>query len=189
MSERVNEVAVIAEVRAWLCNVVIDLNLCPFASHPLQKNQVRFAVTDATDDDAVFAFLEAEMQRLDAVPATDIETTLVIIPAHLQDFFDYNQCLQWAQRLLKRNGWVGVYQLASFHPEYCFWGADPDDAENLTNRAPYPIIHIIREASLERALSFVDDPESIPEKNKETVAALTDAERRSLFPWLFHAAR
>lgn len=184
----VHEDKVIADVKQWLRDVVIGLNLCPFASYPTQKNQVRFAVTAATDDDEVLACLEQEMQRLDAVPASEIETTLVIVPAHLQDFFDYNQCLQWAQRTLKRNGWVGVYQLASFHPDYCFWGAEPEDLENLTNRAPYPIIHIIREESLARALAFVEDPEAIPETNKNTVNALSEKQQRELFPWLFRAA-
>jgi hypothetical protein len=86
--------------------------------------------------------------------------------------------------LLKRNGWIGVYQLATFHPEYCFAHAEPDDAENLTNRSPYPILHIIREASLEKALQYYEGVEDVPENNKKRVGSLTAEEKRKLFPYL-----
>ena len=173
------------QVILWLNSVVIGLNLCPFSAKPARENRVRFFVSDAQDEEGVLADLAAEMEYLDKTPAATIETTLVIIPKALEAFYDYTQCLVWAQSQLKRQGWQGVYQLASFHPDYCFAGAEPDDAENLTNRAPYPIIHIIREASLEKALEYFDEVEEIPERNKACVEALSQDQKQKLFPYLF----
>jgi uncharacterized protein len=173
------------EVILWLNTVVIGLNLCPFAGRPTAENRVRFQVSDASLEEDVLTNLIAEMERLDQTPAAELETTLLILPKALQDFFDYTQFLIWAQAQLKREGWQGVYQLASFHPNYCFAGADPSDPENLTNRSPYPIIHIIREASLAKALEYVDDVDAIPERNKACVAALSSGQKKTLFPYLF----
>ncbi len=172
-------------VARWLNEVVVGLNLCPFAAVPLQQQRVHFALSEARSDEAVLDDLQQQMQRLDATAVEQLETTLLIIPHHLQDFFDYNQFLRWANSMVKREGWQGIYQLASFHPHYCFAGAEPEDAENLTNRSPYPIIHIIREASLARALAYFPDVEQVPARNQARVAALCAAERRALFPYLF----
>ena len=176
---------VIANVARWLNEVVIGLNLCPFSAKPTRENRVRFVVSNAQEDEALLQDLQREMELLDEKPASEIETTLVIIPNHLQDFFDYNQFLNWADQLLKRNRWIGVYQIATFHPDYCFADAEPDDAENLTNRAPYPVLHIIREASLEKALEYFADVDEIPEINKVRVESLTAEEKQKLFPYLF----
>lgn len=151
----------------------------------MRENRVRFHVSAAMTEEEVLADLTVEMDLLDKTPASEIETTLVIIPGGLQDFFNYTQCLSWAQSQLKRQGWQGVYQLASFHPDYCFAGAEPEDVENLTNRSPYPIIHIIREASLAKALEYFEDVEQIPERNKACVAALSEEQKQKLFPYLF----
>lgn len=177
----------VAAVARWLNEVVIGLNLCPFSGKPTRENRVRFFVSDARDDEMLLQDLQQEMELLDAKAASEIETTLIIVPDHLQDFFDYNQFLNWTKHLLKRNSWIGVYQLATFHPHYCFADAAPNDAENLTNRAPYPILHIIREASLERALEYYEGAEDIPEKNKLRVESLTANEKQNLFPYLFSA--
>lgn len=185
MSAPAADAKVVADVARWLNEVVIGLNLCPFSGKPTRENRVRFFVSDATDDEMLLQDLQQEMELLDQKPASEIETTLVIVPQHLQDFFDYNQFLNWTNQLLKRNRWVGVYQLATFHPQYCFADAEPDDAENLTNRAPYPILHIIREASLEKALEYFADVEAIPEANKMRVKGLTVEEKKKLFPYLF----
>jgi hypothetical protein len=173
------------EVILWLNGVVIGLNLCPFAGRPTNENRVRFYLSDSSLEADVLADLIAEMERLDQTPVAELETTLLIIPNTLQDFFDYTQFLVWAQAQLKRYGWQGVYQLASFHPNYCFAGADPEDDENLTNRSPYPIIHIIREASLAKAIAYFEGVEGIPERNKACVEALSIAQKKSLFPYLF----
>ncbi len=178
---------IVADVTRWLNEVVIGLNLCPFSGKPTREKRVRFFVSVATDDEMLLQDLQQEMELLDQKPASEIETTLVIAPYHLHDFFDYNQFLNWANQLLKRNRWTGVYQLATFHPQYCFAHAGPDDAENLTNRAPYPILHIIREASLEKALEYFADVEEIPEINKARVEGLTAQEKQTLFPYLFRA--
>lgn len=173
------------EVVTWLHQVVIGLNLCPFASRPTSEGRVRFFISHATSEEDLLEELSTEMRLLDEKAATEIETTLLIVPKLLQDFFDYTQFLDWAQAHLKREGWLGVYQLASFHPQYCFAGADPDDAENLTNRAPYPIVHIIREQSLSNALNYVADVAEIPERNKRRVSDLSAQDKRKLFPYLF----
>lgn len=171
----------------WLNDIVIGLNLCPFSGKPTRENRVRFVVSQGSDDETILQDLQHEMELLDATPASEIETTLVIVPYHLHDFYDYNQFLQWTEQLLKRNRWTGVYQLATFHPHYCFAGAAEDDAQNLTNRAPYPILHIIREASLEKALQYYEKVDEIPEVNKARVEALTAEEKQKLFPYLFGA--
>jgi len=143
-------------------------------------------VSEALAEEALLADIETELQRLDSEPVTRLETTLVIAPKVLSDFWDYNQFIDWVESLISRNGWQGVYQLATFHPHYCFAGAEPEDAENLTNRAPYPIFHLIREASMAEVLNRYPDPESIPENNIDRVSALTEAERRRLFPYLLN---
>lgn len=179
-----DEVSIKAAVGHWLNEVVIGLNLCPFAGKPARENRVRFFVSQAVEDEQLLQELEQEMLLLDEKAPAEIETTLIIIPNHLHDFFDYNQFFNWAERLIKRNNWTGAYQLASFHPDYCFAGAEPDDAENLTNRSPYPILHIIREASLEKALQYYEGVDQVPENNKRKVESLTHHERRTLFPYL-----
>ncbi|RYY75644.1 MAG: DUF1415 domain-containing protein [Gammaproteobacteria bacterium] len=175
------------DVKTWLNQVVIGLNLCPFSVKPARENRVRFHVTHAQVEEDLLAELSNEMKLLDAKPTTEIETTLLIIPNFLHDFFDYTQFLGWAQAQLKRQGWLGVYQLASFHPNYYFAGTEPDDDENLTNRSPYPIIHIIREASLERALEYVEGVEDIPDRNRARVESLSSEQKKNLFPYLFNS--
>lgn len=175
------------EVIQWLNSVVIGLNLCPFAAMPSRENRVRFQVSTATSEEALLQELADEMILLDKTPASSIETSLLILPNLLPDFFAYTQFLVWAEAMLKRNSWKGIYQLASFHPNYCFAGASDGAVENLTNRSPYPIVHIIREESLTRALEYVDDVEGIPERNKKRVAGLSLEEKQQLFPYLFNS--
>ena len=181
-----NEQSINSAVVRWLNEVVIGLNLCPFAGKPAGENRVRIFISPAMDDELLLQDLQSEMELLDEKPASEIETTLVVVPEHLQDFFDYNQFLNWAEKMIKRNGWTGVYQLATFHPDYCFAGAEPEDAENLTNRSPYPILHIIREASLEKALQFYEGVDEVPENNKKRVEALSAEQKRKLFPYLIN---
>lgn len=178
-------VAIVDDVACWLNNVVIGLNLCPFSARPTREKRVRYFVSCGTDEEALLQVLASEMVLLDQTPAAEIETTLVIVPDFLVDFFDYNQFLSSVERLIKRKRYTGVFQVASFHPAYCFAGAAPEDSENLTNRSPYPLFHIIREASLEAALAHYPDASNIPVVNKARVEALTAAERQILFPYLF----
>jgi uncharacterized protein len=177
--------SVLPQVEQWLHNIVIGLNLCPFAAYPTAEGRVRFHICYPDSEEALLDVLGSEMKLLDESPASCVETTLVVMPEILLDFYDYTCFLDWAQAYLKREGWLGVYQLASFHPNYCFAGADPDDDENLTNRSPFPIIHIIREASLTKALGYVEDVDEIPARNKMRVESLSWGEKQKLFPYLF----
>ncbi|UTA47848.1 DUF1415 domain-containing protein [Simiduia sp. 21SJ11W-1] len=177
--------AIISATEQWLHDVVIGLNLCPFARKPARKGAIRYAVASATDDETLMAELLHECQLLDEQPADALETTLLIVPGHLQSFEDFNHFLNLADWLIERHEYEGVYQLATFHPHYQFAGTAPDDAENLTNRAPYPILHLLREASLTQVLESYPNPEAIPEHNIARVRGLTQAECKKLFPYLF----
>ncbi len=173
-----------AAVRRWLESVVIGLNLCPFAAGPYRRGQVRITVTDASTDEAVLEAMEAELGMLAATPAAEVETTVLVIPAHLATFEAYNRFLDAVDVWLVHMGWEGTFQVASFHPDYQFEGTAPGDDENLTNRSPYPILHIIREASIDAALARYDNPEAIPQRNIARVRSLTGDERKRLFPYL-----
>ncbi len=154
---------IISAVRQWVETLIVDMNLCPFAKRELVKNRIRFTVTKAINDDELMAALQAELELLDSDPC--VETTLLIHPEVLQDFDDYNQFLNFADRFLAELRLGGVYQIASFHPDYQFSGTDLDDAENYTNRSPYPILHLIREKSLERVIADYHDVDQIPARN------------------------
>jgi hypothetical protein len=161
--------AVVAATRHWLTGAVIGLNLCPFAKAVHVKGQIRYAVSDAVDMEGVLADLETELQTLVAVNPDAVDTTLLIVPRALSDFLDYNDCLFFAERMLKQLRLEGIVQIASFHPFYQFEGSEPDDIENYTNRAPYPILHLLREDSIERAVQAFPDAEEIYERNQETL--------------------
>lgn len=154
---------IISPVRHWVENLVVGLNLCPFAKRELVKNRVRFSVTDAVTEEQLLLVLQAELELLNSDEA--VETTLLIHPKVLQDFYIYNQFLSLADSLLAQMGLVGVYQIASFHPDYQFGGTERDDVENYTNRSPYPMLHLIREESLELAIANYPDSDQIPEAN------------------------
>jgi uncharacterized protein len=172
------------QVRQWLEQVVIGLNLCPFAGAPYRNGLVRIFVSQAVTETMLLAHLQSELLLIDETPATTVETTLLVVADMLADFETFNDFLAEVDALLRREGWEGKYQVASFHPRYRFRGAKEGDAGNLTNRAPWPILHIIREASITRALSDYAEPETIPERNIQTMRSLSPDERRDLFPWL-----
>ena len=169
----------------WLERVVIGLNLCPFAAKPYRAGRVGLKVSAARTEEALLEDLYGELARLDREPAEELETTLLIVPYVFPDFDAYNQFFGFAEALLEQFGWDGCYQIATFHPDYQFAGTASDDAGNLTNRSPYPILHLIREASIEEVLEHVDDPEAIPIRNVRTVESLTPEQRRHYFPYLF----
>ncbi|NPT56816.1 DUF1415 domain-containing protein [Paraburkholderia elongata] len=161
--------AVIAATRHWLTEAVIGLNLCPFAKAVHVKGQIRYAVSDAVDMEGVLTDLEAELQALVAASPDAVDTTLLVLPRALGDFLDYNDCLFFAERMIKQLWLEGIIQIASFHPHYQFEGSEPDDIENYTNRAPYPILHLLREESIERAVQAFPDAEAIYERNQDTL--------------------
>lgn len=164
--------SIVDATQQWLERAVIGLNLCPFAKAVHVKRQIRYTVSEATDTEGVLADLETELRTLaDADPAR-IDTTLLIVPQALAEFLDYNDFLYFAERLLKSLHLAGVLQIASFHPHYEFGGSEPDDIENYTNRAPYPILHLLREDSIARAVAAFPDASDIYERNQETMRRL-----------------
>jgi len=158
-----NNEKIIRSVQTWVELFVVDMNFCPFAKRVLTDNRVRFIVTDAMTEEQLLTTLQVELELLNNDPS--IETTLLIHPGVLQDFYDFNQFLDSADQLLQQMKLEGVYQVASFHPDYQFDGTEPDDVENYTNRSPYPVLHLIREQSLERALAEFPDSDQIPARN------------------------
>lgn len=179
------EKQIIDLVSTWLKEVVVGLGLCPFATRPLEQGKVRIIVSHANQDEDLLQALRLECEFMASVDSANVETSLLVAANHLQDFWDYNQFMVWANQLIKREGYSGVFQLATFHPDYCFAGAEPEDAENLTNRSPFPILHIIREASLEKALEYYPNIDQVPDFNKIRVENLSAEEKKKLFPYLF----
>ncbi|MNV14052.1 hypothetical protein D3C71_1047240 [compost metagenome] len=162
----------LAVTRNWLEKAVIGLNLCPFAKAVYAKQQVRFVLSDATTPEALLEQLVEELVLLRDTPAEEIDTTLIIHPEVLTDFLEYNDFLENADAAVETLDLQGILQVASFHPQYQFAGAAPDDVSNYTNRAPYPILHLLREDSVERAVAAFPDPDVIIERNIETLDKL-----------------
>jgi hypothetical protein len=169
---------IVRSVRQWVETVVVGLNLCPFAKRELVKNRVRFVVTEATNEDQLLVALEAELDLLSS--EASVETTLLIHPGVLQNFYAYNQFLNSADALLQQMKLESIYQIASFHPEYQFAGTEQADVENYTNRSPYPMLHLIREESLERAIASYPDVDNIPEQNRKLMESLGEIKMKEL---------
>ena len=162
----------IAETSAWLEKAVIGLNLCPFAKAVHTKGQIRWVLSDATDTAALLQQLTQELQFLAAADPQAVDTTLIVHPQVLQDFLDFNDFLGVAEDALADLGLEGVLQIASFHPDYRFADAEPDDMGNFSNRSPHPTLHLLREASVERAVEAFPEAEAIFENNLRTLDAL-----------------
>ncbi len=162
----------IAETRTWLEQIVIGLNLCPFAKAVYVKDQVRFVLSDATTPEALVEELAEELVLLRDTPAEQIDTTLIVHPHLLGDFLEYNDFLDNADAAIEALDLQGILQVASFHPQYQFAGAAADDVSNYTNRSPYPTLHLLREDSVERAVAAFPDPDVIVERNIETLDKL-----------------
>lgn len=154
---------VIAQTRGWVEQLIVKYSICPFARREVERDSIRYVVADVSRVAGVLEQLVIECEYLDKHP--DTETTLFIVPTGFEGFLGYLDLIDLANELISQQGYEGVYQLASFHPDYCFDGEPEDDPANYTNRAPYPVIHILREASLERALAAYEEPESIPDRN------------------------
>jgi len=165
----------IVETRAWVERVVIGLKLCPFAPAPALKGLIRYAMSEAETREALLEDLATELQHLVASPPEEVETTLLVHPQVLQDFHDFNDFLEIADEALRIWGLEGEIQIASFHPQYQFAGTDPDDIGNATNRSPYPMLHLLREQSIARAVDAFGDTRSISAANLETLEKLGPA--------------
>jgi uncharacterized protein len=161
----VDDFQIINAVKYWLENTIIKFNFCPFAKREVDQGSVHYELVDDGNPEEQLHAMVNEFHRLDKHNA--IETTILILPIGLESFFDYLDFLEIANDLLVAEGYEGTYQLASFHPDYCFGDSVQDDPANFTNRSPYPLIHILREASLEKVLAKYPQPELIPEKNIE----------------------
>ena len=168
----------IASARRWVETVVVGLKLCPFANRALEDGQVRFAVTDAENEAELLVALRSELNLLTRDAA--VETTLLIHPQTLLDFYDFNDFLQIADDLLTDLALQGIVQIASFHPDYQFGGTAPDDVQNYTNRSPNPMLHLIREDSLARAIGAYPDVAQIPTRNVALMQSMGSTKVRAL---------
>ena len=169
--------------RQWLDQMVVGLNLCPFSHSVIAQDQVYYAICDGTDDPQLKQFYVMELQRLLDADENSIATSLLMFSQGLQVFDDYLDVLDWFQQLLEQADLTDHIQLASFHPQYQFEGVDADDLSHFTNRAPYPTIHLIRQAQMTKALAQVADPEKIYTDNIETLNKLGRQQVELLCPW------
>ncbi len=154
---------IIAQTTHWINSVVIGCNFCPFAAKAMLRKSIRYVVMPEATLESSLEMVITELRHLDH--AAEIETTLIIFPYQFADFEDYLDLAEMAEDLSVEQGYEGVYQIASFHPEYCFEGADENDPANYTNRSPYPMLHLLREDSISKAVDHYIDPEGIPERN------------------------
>ncbi|RDZ26286.1 DUF1415 domain-containing protein [Lysobacter silvisoli] len=162
----------IVATRRWLDRAVIGLNLCPFAKAVAAKGQVRYVLSEATTPEALLEELAYELVRLQQTEPDEVDTTLLIHPKVLTDFLDYNDFLDDADAAIEALELEGELQVASFHPDYQFADTDYDDVGNCSNRSPYPMLHLLRESSVERAVAAFPDPDAIVERNLATLEKL-----------------
>ena len=174
------EEEILAATRIWLEKAVIGLNLCPFAKAVYVKNQVRLVVSRARHADDLLEELDRELDLLVATPAEEIDTTLLIHATLFEDFLDFNDFLEVADGVVEEHALEGVIQLASFHPRFQFDGTEPDDISNYTNRAPFAMLHLLREASVEKAVEAFPEAEAIFEENIKTLEKLGHAGWKAL---------
>ncbi len=153
----------ISKTQKWLDTVIIEYSICPFAKREFVRNTIHYELVKDKAIEKQLEQLILNCEKLDN--DASIETTLLIFPDSLSDFDDYLNFLEIADTLMHKQGYEGIYQLASFHPHYIFAGSEENDPSNYTNRSPYPMLHILREASLEKVLANYPDPENIPERN------------------------
>lgn len=158
-----NTELIIEQTKKWITDVVIACNFCPFAAKEVKQNRVHYETERSDDPSVCLRSLLKECKRLD--DNADIETTFLIMPNAVPSFEKYLHMVTAAEKLLKKNGYEGIYQVASFHPLYLFSGAPETDAANYTNRSPYPMLHLLREESIEKVLGKYTDPGQIPERN------------------------
>jgi len=167
-----NEAEVIAATQLWLEKAVIGLNLCPFAKAVHVKKQIRYVVSAATTADALLEELMTELRKLQDTSPEEIDTTLLIHPYVLTDFLDFNDFLDTVDIAVAEPEFGDEFQVASLHPQYQFAGTAVDDIENYSNRSPYPTLHLLREASVDRAVDAFPDADQIPDTNIETLKQL-----------------
>ena len=171
-SEDIGTMNAITATRHWLEQAVIGLNLCPFARAVHVKRQIRWVESPARDEQELREDLVRELQYLAAADAETVDTTLLIHPHVLNDFLDYNNFLDVADAAIEALGLTGVLQVASFHPDYRFEGTAADDVDNFSNRSPHPMLHLLREESISRAVAAFPDAATVYERNIQTLRRL-----------------
>lgn len=171
-ADTLTEKQIIAYTSAWVEQVVIGLNLCPFAKPVHTKGQIDYFLSHARDETTLAADLRLAMQRLIANTPDSMDTCLLIHPWVLSDFFDYNNFLDITDEILDELELIGVLQIASFHPHYQFAGTTEDDVTNCTNRSPFPMLHLLREESLDKATAALPDANVIVDRNLNTMITL-----------------
>jgi uncharacterized protein len=169
------------DTQAWLEAAVIGLNLCPFAKAVHGKGQIRWVESAATQPLELLGELVAELKRLADADPEAVDTTLLVCPQLLHDFLDFNDFLDVAEGALEDLELEGTLQIAAFHPRFQFEGTEPDDPGNFSNRSPHPTLHLLREASVHRAVEAFPEAGSIYERNIETLRGLTPAQWRAVF--------
>jgi hypothetical protein len=172
---------IIAATRRWLEVAVIGLNLCPFAKAVHVKDQIRYVVSDARDAETLANDLVQALEALAEANPEKIDTTLLIVPYFLDDFLDFNDFLDVADGIVEEIELDGILQVAPFHPQFQFEGTEPDDITNYTNRSPFPILHLLREESVSRAVEAFPDEMQIAENNMATLSKLGHAGWKTLF--------
>ena len=153
----------------WVSDIVVKYNICPFAKKELERKTIHCQVLTGCDLALLLEQVNVELIRLDQ--AADIATTLIVMPELSHSFDAFLDLIDYANDLLELQEYQGIYQLAHMHPLYCFADINAQDAANFTNRSPYPILHIIREDDISRALKLFPFPETIPARN---IALLRD---------------
>ncbi len=173
------DIDVVNSVKSWFEKSVLGLNLCPFAAKPHQEGSISFELSKANSDESCLTDILLMLKKLEQ--QTDIETMVLIIPDHLQNFDDYNQFLSLVDELLIQQNWEGVFQVASFHPDYVFADTDVNDQSNWTNRSPCPLLHLIRESSINEVVKHNSDLDKIPLRNIEVMRSLSAQQMKDIF--------
>lgn len=171
---------IINQTKNWIEKFVIKLNLCPFAAVPFTENKIRYVVSKASEIEELAANLALEFHFLQKHSSDEIETSFLIHPNILQDFYDYNDFLDLTTWMLANMKLEGIIQIAGFHPHYCFAETSPDDVSNYTNRSPYPMLHLLREDSISKATAHYPHTDKIPERNIQLLYKLGLEEVRRL---------
>lgn len=164
---------IVAQTLNWVRTFIVAQDICPFAQRELERQSIRVEVVRSKKIEVALEELMVEVQWLDEHPET--ETTLLVFPTLFKSFDHYLDFVELAESILVDQGYEGIYQLATFHPDYCFENAEPDDASNYTNRSPYAMVHLLREESVEKAIEFYGDTDAIPERNIAKLNAMGSA--------------
>ncbi|MDU0354396.1 DUF1415 domain-containing protein [Paraglaciecola aquimarina] len=173
-----NDQHIIDSVKDWIDNVVIGLNFCPFAKKEMQQETVSYLVSHNLNINESLEQLIEQLCVLDQ--HTEIQTSLLIFSKGFIAFEEYLELVEYASGIIEQGGYSGIYQLATFHPDYCFAGEAQDDPANYTNRSPYPILHILRESSIEQVLKRYPDPQNIPDNNIAKARAMGSEKLKSM---------